>query len=195
MTNLRFITHLDPLAVQAQYYRLCNPIDPKKSKVVWMTDERMPHKTMLLRVQKDPSLKNWLDDLPLYDEPEYEGWKSLRKLLGEARKAIFSDPVLREMVDPTAQPGRVVISALNPNSIMTPHSDLGEYAKRHARFHLAVQTNPACLLHCRIESLHLPAGGLAYLNALETHWAVNWGRSPRAHVIFELRLRDAPEAE
>lgn len=195
MTNLRFITHLDVLAVQAQFYRLLNPVDAKKSKVRWMTDERMPHKTMLLRVQKDAKQENWLDDLPLYDEPEYETWKSLRKLLANAKKAIFNDPMLRDLVDPTAAPGRIVISVLNPDSIMMPHHDLGEYAKRHLRFHLALQTNPACLLYCKLEQMHLPVGGLAFLNALDTHWAVNWGTSPRAHVIFELRRRDAPDAE
>ena len=192
--NLRFITHLDPLAVQARFHQMVKG-DPwaGETKLAQMTDERLPHKTLYLRVQKEPTLENWLADNVMHDEPEYENWKSLRNLLGRARKAIFADQFLRDMVDPTAPPGRIVISVLQPNSVMQPHIDLGEYAQRHLRFHLALQTNPACVLHARIENLHLPAGGLAFLNVLEPHWAANWGSSPRSHVIFELRRRDAPE--
>lgn len=192
--NLKFITHLDVLAASAQFCRLVTA-DPwaGKTPLAQMTDASMPHKTLLLRVQNSPSQENWLDDLPMHDQPEYEKWKSLRLLLGRARKSIFADPILREMVDPEAAPGRVVISILRPNSVMAWHSDLGEYAKRHLRFHLALQTNPACYLHDRHEQMHLPVGGLAYLNALEQHCAANWGVSLRSHVIFELRRRDAPD--
>lgn len=192
--NLRFITHLDTLAVNAQFCRLVSA-DPwgGKTSLATMTDPNMPHKTLFLRVQNNPTRENWLDDVPMHDEPEFEKWKSLRALLGRARKAIYADPVLREMVDPEAQPGRIVISVLKPNNVMAWHSDLGDYAKRHLRFHLALQTNPACYLYGRHEQLHLPVGGLAYLNALDPHCAANWGSSLRSHLVFELRRRDAPE--
>lgn len=194
--NLRFVTHLDPLSVCAQFHRLVNG-DPwgGKTALAQMTDVAMPHKTLLLRVQNSPALANWLDDLPMFDQPEFEKWKSLRALLGRARKAIFADSVLRNMVDPEAPPGRIVLSILKPNSVMAWHSDLGEYAKRHLRFHLALQTNPGCYLQNRHEQMHLPVGGLTYLNALEQHCAANWGTSVRSHLIFEIRRRDAPDAD
>lgn len=194
--NLRFITHLDTLSAAAQFHKLVNG-DPWAGKTTLrqQTDPDMPHKTLMLRVQASPTRENWLDDLPMHDEPEYERWKSLRALLARSRRAIFEHSELRNLVDPVAEPGRIVISVLQPGRPMAWHPDLGDYAKRHLRFHLALQTNPACMIYVRNESLILPTGGLAFINALEWHSAANWGFSTRSHVIFELRRRDAAKAE
>lgn len=194
--NLRFVTQFDTLAANAYFHRVVGgDVWAGKTELAQMVDPRMPHKTLLLRCQNNPTLDNWLDDLPMRDQPGFEKWKTLRALLGKARKAIFADPVLRNAVDPEAPPGRIVISILKPNSVMAWHSDLGEYAKNHLRFHLALQTNMGCFLYNRNEQLHLPAGGLMYLNALEQHCAANWGDTFRSHLIFEMRRRDAPGAD
>lgn len=193
--TLRFITHLETFSTNAQFHRLvAGDIWAGKTPLAQMTDERMPHKTLLLRVQNDHSLANWLDDLPMHDQPEFEKWKTLRGLLSRARRAIAFDPILGPMVDPTAPLGRVVISVLQPRSPMMWHSDLGEYAKRHLRFHVVLVTNPRCHLHCGGDTIHAPQGALVHLNALEQHCATNFGEAPRAHLIFELRRRDM-EAE
>lgn len=194
--HFRFVTHLDTLAATAQFHKLVKG-DPwaGQTPLAQMTDEAMPHKTLLLRVQNVSSRENWLDDLPMFDQPEYEKWKSMQRLLIQARKAIFADPVLNQMVDAGAPTGRIVISVLKPHSVMAWHSDLGEYAKRHVRFHFVLQTNPLCKLYCGPEMVHAPVGALVFLNSQEQHSAANWGSTLRSHVIFELRRRDAPEGD
>ena len=196
MVGLRFITHLETLPVLAQFHKLVTGDQwAGKTALAQMTDAKLAHKTLYLRVQNSPSLANWLDDLPMHDQPEFERWKSMRALLARARKAIYGDPLLRNMVDPAAAPGRIVISVLQPRTALAWHSDLGEYAKRHLRFHVALTTNPGCALHCGHEQMHIPVGGLVFLDALQQHCATNWGDGPRSHLIFELRRCDAPEAE
>lgn len=190
--NLHWITHLETFAANAKFYKLVSG-DPwaGKSAIQRMTDPKLPHNTLMLRVQNEPSLDNWLDDLPMNDQPAFAEWKSLRTLIARARKAISFDPVLGPLIDLSAPLGRVVISVLQPRSTMMWHSDLGDYAKRHFRFHVSLVTNPRCFLYCGAEALHVPQGSLVYLNAVEQHCAVNFGEAQRSHLIFELRRRDA----
>src|SRR5487761_1894574 len=130
--TLRWITHLDTFSVNAQLHRLTGgDLWKGKTALAQMTDPKMPHKTLLLRVQDKPSLENWLDDLPMHDQPVFEKWKSMRTLIARARRAISIDPFIGPLVDATAPLGRVVISILQPHSVMAWHSDLGEYAKHH----------------------------------------------------------------
>lgn len=193
--TLRYITHLDTFAVIAQFHKITHG-DPWKATpdCAQMVDPKLPHKTLLLRTQKNPALDNWLDDLPMVDSSELEKWKGMRGLLTRAQKAIFNDPLLKELADPTAPLGRVVVSVLAPRSVMAWHSDLGDYAKRHLRFHIPLVTNPACTLYCGAEQVHVPVGALMYLDALKQHCAGNHGHTARSHVIFELRRRDRNEA-
>lgn len=190
----RFVTHLDTLSAAAQFCKLVAH-DPwaGATPLAQMTDDTMPHKSLLLRVQNASSIDNWFDDLPMFDQPEYEKWKSLKRLMTQARKAIFADDFLSRHLDASKPTGRMVISIMKPRGTMTWHSDVGEYAERHMRFHLVLQTNPLCKLYCGPEMIHAPVGALVYLNALEQHSAANWGATPRSHVIFELRRKDAPE--
>lgn len=190
--NFRFITHLETFRANAQFAKLTGG-DPwaGKTPLAQMIDPKLPHKTLYLRVQNEPSLDNWLEDLPMHDQPEFEKWATMRQLLARARRAIAFDPMLGPMVDSTAPLGRVVISVLQPHSPMMWHTDLGPYAKAHLRFHVALMTNPRCQVYCNGESFHLPVGMLAHLNVLEWHCATNFGESTRAHLIFELRRRDA----
>ena len=146
---MRWLGHLDTLAACADFARLTHR-DPWKGTpdCQVMTFEQEPHKTLLLRCQKNASHDNFLDDLPMQDTTEYEKLKGLRTLVARARKVIFADPGLSAALDATAPVGRVVISVLAPKSVMRWHIDLGDYAKKHVRFHVALQTNPVAHLYC-----------------------------------------------
>ena len=193
--NFRFVTHVDIFSVLAKFHHLVSGDQwAGQTPLAQMTLLEVPHKTLYLRVQENPTRENWFDDLPMHDEPEYEKWKSLRSVLARCRKAIFADPMLGPMIDQLAAPGRIVISVLQPRSTMNWHSDIGEYAARHIRFHLALTTNPLCMLYCGGEQYHLHVGTLAHINVLEQHSAVNFGISPRSHVVFELRRKAVSDA-
>ncbi len=128
----------------------------------------------------------------MHDQPEFEKFPVWKNLVARARKLIFADPLLREQLDASAPLGRVVVSVLAPKSLVTPHKDVGDYAKRHLRFHVPLVTNPHCTLYAGNGQAHIPVGLLTWIDVLELHWAANWAAAgSRSHVIFELRRRDA----
>ncbi len=191
--NIRWLGHVDTFPVIAQLHKLAPDTWKGTPACDEMTDPRLSHKTMLLRVHNNPTIENWLDDLPCSDRPVFEKWKSMQRMIDRARKIIFADPVLREMADPAAPLGRVVISIIARDGLIVWHTDLGRYAERHLRFHVPLTTNPGCALSCRAEQVHMPVGSLWWFNTGVPHCATNWGDTTRCHVIFELRRRDAPD--
>jgi len=193
--GLRAIGHVETLPVAARLFKLTHG-DPWRGTpdCAQMVDPDLPHKTLLLRCQKAPSVENFPDDLPLFDQPEYEKYPAWKNLVARARKLIFADPWLREQLDASAPLGRVVVSVLAPKSLMTPHKDIGDYAKKHLRFHIPVVTNPHCTLYAGNGQAHIPVGLLTWIDVLDLHWAANWAAAwSRSHVIFEMRRRDADE--
>lgn len=192
--GLRAIGHVETFPAVARLHKLTHG-DPWKATpdCAQMTDPDLPHKTLLLRCQKAPTVENFPDDLPMHDQPEYEKFSVWKNLVMRARKLIFADPVLREELDASAPLGRVVISVLQAKGVMSWHKDVGDYAKRHMRFHVPLVTNPGCTLYSGNMQAHIPVGLLTWLDVLDLHCAANWGMGPRSHAIFEFRRRDAEE--
>jgi hypothetical protein len=191
--GLRAIGHVETFPVVARLHKLTHG-DPWKNTpdCAQMVDADLPHKTLLLRCQKAPSVENFPADLPMHDQPEYEKFPVWKNLVARARKLILADPVMRDAIDAAAPLGRVVVSVLAPKSLMTPHKDVGDYAKRHLRFHAPLVTNPHCTLYAGNSQAHLPVGLLTWIDVLDLHWAANWAQAgARSHLIFELRRRDA----
>jgi len=191
--GLRAIGHVDTFAAVARLHKLTHG-DPWKGTAdcAVMADKDLPHKTLLLRCQKSPTVENFPEDLPLFDQPEFEKVSAWKNLMARARKAIFADPLLRDALDAAAPLGRVVVSVLAPKSLMTPHKDVGPFAQKHLRFHIPLVTNPQCTLYAGNMQAHIPVGLLTWLDVLELHWAANWAPTgSRSHLIFELRRRDA----
>lgn len=190
--SLRAIAYVPTFPAVARLHKLTHG-DPWKrtADCAEMVDKDLPHKTLLLRCQKNPTVENFPDDLPMQDQPEYEKWAAWKNLVARARKAIFADPVMRDALDASAPLGRVVVSVLAPKSVISWHKDVGDYAKRHLRFHVPLVTNPGCTLYGGNAQAHVPVGLLTWLDVLELHCAANWGSEARCHLIFELRKRDA----
>lgn len=149
-------------------------------------DVRLPTKSLLLRAHDKVTMKNWLEDLPCVDRPELEKWPSMKRMLAQARKAILADANLRPRIDQSAPMGRVMLTMMPPDGVIQPHTDNGPYHETHLRFHLPLVTNPLAVLYSREQTYHLPVGHLWWFNNRVTHWAANWGKSPRIHVIFEM---------
>lgn len=191
--GLRAIAHLETLPAVARLHKLTHG-DPWKGTpdCVQMEDKDLPHKTLLLRCQKAPTVENFPADLPMFDQPEFEKFPAWRNIIARARKAIFADQALRDALDASAPLGRVVVSVLAAKGVMSWHKDVGDYAKRHMRFHVPLVTNPNCTLYSGNMQSHIPVGLLTWLDVLELHCAANWAAAgARSHLIFEFRRRDA----
>lgn len=184
MYNFRFITHLDTFAVIARLHKL-NPASWKGEPARGEPDI-CKSRSLLLRKHNNPTPENWLEDLPLHDTPELEQWVSLKKLLAQARKAIYADPAMKSVLDPSAPPGRVMLSVLTKENAIQWHTDNGPYHERHTRFHIPLLTNPLCFLQVRNEQVHMEVGALWWFNNRYQHTAINFGLTHRVHLIFEM---------
>jgi hypothetical protein len=80
--------------------------------------------------------------------------------------------------------GRVMLVRLKANGRITPHVDEGGYARYFARFHVALDTHPACRFHVGEESAHMAAGELWWFNHQVRHWVDNKGPA-RIHLIAD----------
>lgn len=193
MSNILWLGHLDTFAVVARLHAL----SPHTWKGVPERGEvQNPFiglgASLLLRCH-DVDDKNWLHDLPVRDleplagggaKPYQHPWKSMQKLLTEARKIIMDHPIGRQYL--TGDLGRAMIATLKPGSTIFWHEDDGPYHRRHTRFHIPLLTNPGCLMYSGPQMVHMPAGSLFYFNNRIRHSAANWGDLPRLHLIFEM---------
>ncbi len=105
---------------------------------------------------------------------ELRDWTPLRNVLARVRKS------------PAAQGhemGGVRIERLNPGEAsawLPPASDVIEVQA-------AIVTNPSCYVFAGIAALHLQIGHLTAVNRALPCCAVNWGETPRYHLILEFR--------
>jgi hypothetical protein len=83
-------------------------------------------------------------------------------------------------------PARAMAIKLKPGGIIHPHCDEGGYANATERFHLPIVTNPAALLSCGDDTVHLEAGGLYHFNKHEMHHGINGGDTDRIHLVVDL---------
>lgn len=192
MNNFRYITYLDTFAVVAYLHKLAPDTwvgVPARGEI---GDNRLPVRSMLLRGPENPVEEHWLEDLPNVDSAEFEKWKSLRRLLAQARKTIKADPVAKTLVDTSATLGRVMVSNLAPNNATIMwHEDNGPYHEKHIRFHIPLVTNPGVLMYSAHETIHMPVGSVWLFNNRVKHCAANWGSFSRIHLVFEIRRFDA----
>lgn len=184
MIHFRWITHLDTFAVIAQLHKM-KP-STWKGEPARGEPDICKSRSLLLRHHNSPTQDNWLEDLPLHDSDILEKWVSLNRLLTFARKAIFADPATRTVLDPSAPPGRVMLSMLTKENAIQWHTDNGPYHQRHIRFHVPLLTNPGCAIQVQGESVHMEVGSLWWFNNRYQHTATNFGRHMRIHLIFEM---------
>lgn len=81
--------------------------------------------------------------------------------------------------------GRLMIVNLKAGGEITPHTDEGAYARYFARFHLVLESSPACIFTAGGESVHMAPGELWWFNHQVEHSVVNNGPD-RTHLIMDL---------
>lgn len=187
--NLRFVTDLNVFPVMPRLHKLA----PASWKGV---PERGETNTpliglgasLLLRGHSGITKENWLDDKPIHEMPELDGWSSMKRLLLQAQKAVMAEPAARQYL--TGVMGRAMVSRLDAGSTIFWHVDDGPYHEKHVRFHVPLVTNGGCLMYSGPNSVHMAQGQLWFFNNRVRHSAANWGRFMRLHLIFEMRRLD-----
>jgi quercetin dioxygenase-like cupin family protein len=81
--------------------------------------------------------------------------------------------------------GRIMIVRLKTGGEIAPHIDEGAYARYYARFHLVLESNPACVFKAGGELVHMAPGELWWFNHQVEHSVVNNGPD-RTHIIVDL---------
>lgn len=185
MINFQFIDHFDVLNANHKLAEMApNKWEPVEARGESNTEMIGLGASKLLRAHKDITRENWLDDLPVEDEPALIEWKSMQGLLTRAKAAIMAHPVSQQLL--SGEMARAMVSRLDPGSTIFWHVDDGPYHSRTARFHLPLVTNPSCLLYSGHEVAHWEVGTLVYFNNHVRHSAANWGKTRRLHLIFEM---------
>lgn len=192
MLHFRYFAHLSTFDVIAQLHKM-KPAS-WKGEIARGEPEICKSRSLLLRHHNSPSQDNWLEDLPLHDSDVLEKWTSMNKLLAQARRAIYADAAFKTVADPSAPPGRVMLSVLTKTNAIQWHTDNGPYHTRHARFHIPLLTNPLCLVQVQNEQVHMEVGALWWFNNRFQHTAMNWGETMRVHLIFEMPVLVKGEA-
>lgn len=92
--------------------------------------------------------------------------------------------------------GHAWLELLDRNTTMpwTPPAD-GLYVEQHTRLHLALRTNPACVLFAGTEAWHAAAGFLTVVNRRVPTSAANLGEYGRIHLVADVRKKDLPLTE
>ena len=99
----------------------------------------------------------------------------------------FTAGLLRQALQPLAwrELGRIMIVRLKAGGEITPHKDEGAYARYYARFHLVLESTPACIFTAGGESVHMAPGEIWWFNHQVEHSVVNNGPD-RTHIIVDL---------
>lgn len=81
-------------------------------------------------------------------------------------------------------PARVMLVRLKAGGVITPHIDQGAYAEATDRYHVAIVTNPACVMHIGDEAVAAKPGECWWFDKHEVHAVVNHG-DDRVHLIVD----------
>lgn len=114
------------------------------------------------------------DNLDAVDYPYFRDLSSVTRLLTAALEPLRWQ-----------QLGRIMVVKLKAGGVITPHTDEGIYARYFARFHLVLESSPACIFTAGGESVHMATGDLWWFNHQVEHSVINNGPD-RTHIIVDL---------
>ncbi len=106
-------------------------------------------------------------------------------------RPVMGVPIFRKAVATVARlakgkPARVMIVRLMPERAVAPHIDQGSYAEATRRYHLTINTNPGAQLTVGDTMVVPVAGEIHFFDKSVRHFAANWGRTPRDHMIVDI---------
>lgn len=110
------------------------------------------------------------------DTPAYADWKSLKAMIAKARAAVGMDDELEDVAIHRLPPGASTMWGTNNEP------DL-------AVFHIPLLTSPGAQIFCQNEAIHAAVGTVCWFRHDLPHSEVNWGSSPRIHLVFHCRKK------
>lgn len=136
-----------------------------------------PHnytKTIFLRWTKELTTHAAFNDIKAINYPAFTELNEALKIVHEVLHLVGS-----------TQLGRVLLVALEPGGIITPHADEGLYADSYERFHVCLSSKDGNLFFCGNESVHMKEDELWYFNHKTIHSLINKSDHPRIHLIVD----------
>lgn len=99
-------------------------------------------------------------------------------------------PVLASLIERVAhvakaEPARVMLVKLLAGGVIHPHIDQGPYAEATQRYHVALVSNPHCVMHIDDEAATARPGEVWWFNKHALHAVVNGGDEDRVHLIVD----------
>lgn len=99
-------------------------------------------------------------------------------------------PLLEKVIGPNWSAddvGRVMLTELKPEGVIDEHFDSGNYAERHDRFHVAIQSEDGNCFTVGGEGFHAVDGTAFWFNVKRNHRVQNQSQHARIHLIVDLK--------
>lgn len=165
MTNLRWIAHLYTTPLCATVYR---------QREIWKAaDHAGPLETVLL-----PSA--------LLEE---KAWRNAANMVNRIRRAIVDDIAINRTPVVLGETLAVQIERLSPESVM-PWESFSAATSKRLHLRLALESNPAALLSCGGQTVHMEVGALWWLNVTALHSLQNWGKHSVINMVAEFAIEE-----
>ena len=181
MTHVLPIAHLDTFALLASLYARREAFNDETLRQAYPGSPHRDTRTIFLRGPEQPTPARWFEDVLHVDYPALANWPEATAVLAEIGWHLPLGAVL----------DKAMIVELKPGGVIAWHTDEGHYAELHDRYHLPLVTNPGAFLLSGGEQVHVPVGLLTRFDNRVLHSAVNDGRTPRIHLIVDVRKEGA----
>lgn len=128
---------------------------------------------------------------PLPDPASYLGRLSFQPVASGYAHVDRNQGLVRELFRPPLShlwPGDwpfCTVVRLDPGGHLPLHSDDCTHAPGCRRYHLVLRTNPGCWLFHGGAWQRLREGGVYAMDPRVPHGGVNWGDSPRLHLVLD----------
>lgn len=91
--------------------------------------------------------------------------------------------------------GRISFEMLDPGAALPWRRETDPYFAEYWRVHMAIRTNPGCILYAGAESVNLWPGQIVRVGQSTPQSAQNLGDWPRIHLVADFRLTQEQKAE
>ena len=136
----------------------------------------------------------------MYHEIGFVDTKPLASIVGEILFKVNSGYHITPLTEPQERHARQCLGgivpvdgwisarliAIKPGGIIHLHTDpLPDGFPRHTRYHVVLTTNPYCWGYHDGSVQRLEAGGVYTIDESLEHASVNWGKTPRVHLVID----------
>jgi aspartyl/asparaginyl beta-hydroxylase (cupin superfamily) len=85
---------------------------------------------------------------------------------------------------------RVMLTKLHAGGMIAEHVDEGAYADATERYHVAITSNPGCVMYIGDEAQHAAPGEVWWFDKHTKHTVINEGDQDRVHLIVDCWKRE-----